>query len=101
MLLNLDLSDLAAEDLENMLSFSYSRFGYAQTQKYFQQFQNVILELRKAPEAPPSRLVTGIPDQVSYRRANSHYIFYQIRNNTLRVSRILHTSTDYLQHLEY
>lgn len=63
----------ADQDLEGIFEFSYFRFGKSQTEKYLKSLEAHIFMLAK-----------------------SHIIFYHFNDSKLRVERVLHGKSDYL-----
>ena len=90
--MNYNLSNEAERDLENIFDFGVYRFGQSQSVKYFDRLINSLDQLCDNPRIGKSR-----PELDSRLRSfviQSHIIFYEVKNESIFILRILHHSRD-------
>ena len=83
----------ADKDLEDILAFSFSKFGEVQTIKYFKNLEAHIFKLANNPyigKAQPE-----IEKTIRNFVYESHIVFYHFDDSKLRVERVLHGRSDY------
>jgi toxin ParE1/3/4 len=90
-----DISELAAEDLEDIFDYTAAEFGVSQAVVYVGEFEDSFEALAANPELGRQRneIRKGIRSLVK----NSHVIFYCIIKNRVRMLRILHVSRDLIR----
>jgi toxin ParE1/3/4 len=90
----LELTDRAALDFRDILSYTLQNWGDEQLVKY----RDLIAESFAAIVNNPQ---IGRDDILPYRRfkAGQHFVFYRVNESTITVIRILHSRSDFLRHL--
>ncbi len=92
------LSKEAANDIDNILTYSITHFGLENAEAYYQSLDNCLELLGRNPE-----MGTAVDDlRKAYRcfQHESHIIFYIPREQDILIVRILHTHMDHDRHLE-
>jgi toxin ParE1/3/4 len=91
------LSKAASTDLEEIYIYGYVHFGEAQADDYAQSLENQIGIICENPRI--GRLDSRVNPAVRRFECESHVIFYDIVDDCISISRILHGATDYVQYL--
>lgn len=92
------LSEKAADDLESILDYSYSNFGVAVMQDYYDSLESCFYTLVKNPDLG-LRVKHISPDYHCFHH-RSHLIFYQKSKQGVFIVRLLHQSMDAPQHFK-
>lgn len=87
----------AKNDLKNIWIYTFSEYGEAQADQYYD-------ELIQAMERLSTNPSIGIPCdfiRLGYRQyhINKHCIFYRLGKDKIRVVRVLHQSMEFKKHL--
>jgi toxin ParE1/3/4 len=90
----LELTDRAALDFRDILSYTLQTWGDDQLIKYRDLITESLDSIAKNPQI-------GRDDIAPYRRytAGKHFIFYRVNESTITIVRILHSRADFLRHL--
>lgn len=95
--MRLRLSAIADADLNNLYERGYDDFGELQADRYYDGLLDAFERIRLHPRAARTRLVEGHEFRV--RRYRSHSIVYQIVEDTIVITRVLHGAQDLKRHL--
>lgn len=87
-----DLTEQAAQDLEDIFDYTASEFGIDQAITYVGEFEGAFESLAANPELGRER--AEIRKDLRSLVKNSHVIFYRIVKKRVRILRILHASRD-------
>ncbi len=96
-MLRLEVSARARQDLAEIRDYSRSEFGHATGDTYLLGFDKHFERLMDFPE-----LGVAVPDDTHGRRMfryRSHFVFYRVDGQNLKIVRILHIARDAQQHL--
>jgi toxin ParE1/3/4 len=102
----LAISATAQRDIDSLLTFSRQRFGEVRAEKYEALLFSAFIDIRNDPNRPGVRtdveLQTGIrlyhlrsvlrPQRLV--RSPRHWIAFKVRNDQIRVVKVLHESMD-------
>ena len=91
------LSEKAAEDLENILDYSYVNFGMLVMQDYYDSLDKCLNTLDRNPDLGLKTEYVSLNYRCFYHR--SHMIFYKKSAHGIYIVRLLHKSMDVSQHL--
>lgn len=86
------LTNEADNDLSEIFDYSEYGFGFDQAVKYLERFSFLFKEICKNPKIGKMRSELG--SELFCLPEKNHLIFYRITNNTIIISRILHSSRD-------
>ncbi len=92
------LTDEAAKDVEQILSYSVDNFGIKQAEHYFDALKDCILLLADNPNIGYS--ADDILPEYFRFPYESHVIFYKKFNSSILVVRILHERMDSKLHIK-
>ena len=92
------LSKEAANDIDDILSYSITHFGLEQTETYYQSLDNCLELLGNNPERGAS--VDDLRKGYRCFQHESHIVFYIPREHDILIVRILHRHMDHDTHLE-
>lgn len=93
-----DLTEQAAQDLEDIFDYTANEFGGAQAVTYVSEFEGAFENLAANPELGRER--TEIRNGLRSLVKNSHVIFYRIVKKRVQIIRILHASSDFITFLK-
>jgi toxin ParE1/3/4 len=91
------LSPRARADLDDIWSFSATRWGESQAERYLRQLQRAIEAIANSPKLGPS--CDDIREGYRRFRVGSHVVFYRQTAHGVEIVRILHGAMDFDQHL--
>ena len=91
------LSPRAQSDLEEIWSYTESRWGFDQAETYIRELQRHIETVAAHPASgkPCPEVRAGYHKY----RAGSHFLFYRITSGGVDVVRVLHERMDFGRHL--
>lgn len=93
-----ELSVEADIDLEDILEYSYTEFGFDQAENYLTELLEAFYQLSVNPELGRNR--DEIKVDLRSFPINQHVVFYRIlKENHIRIVRVLHGSRDMPKHL--
>ena len=84
----LELSDEAYDDLVNIQSYTYRKYGENQWQEYGKDLDKGMTQLLEHPFSGHTR--PDIPDGYQAFGVHEHVMIYRIENKTIYLVRILH-----------
>lgn len=94
---NLQFSQQASHDIDEIYLYGLINFGEEQVDLYVSKMKNFLEMMRSNPEI--GRLDTRVNPAIRRFDFESHVIFYDISNNDIIIVRILHGSMDFVNHL--
>ena len=97
-MLKYKLSVPAKNDLEDIFDFGVLKFGNAQSLKYLEELEKIILLLSDNPEIGRSR--NDIKQDLVCYSYKSHIIFYRIYAKHIRIIRVLYGGRDLVKFLK-
>jgi plasmid stabilization system protein ParE len=86
--LELSISDLAANDLEEISRFSTEQWGEDQALRYVEKLYEVLHRLTRFPLSGHTLEGPKLPTRASL--VESHVLIYQITNSEVQILRIVH-----------
>lgn len=95
--MRLRLSAAADLDLQALYERGFDDFGEAQADRYYDGILDAFERIRLHPRAARTRLVEGYEFRVLPYR--SHSIVYQIVEDVIVITRVLHGAQDLKRHL--
>lgn len=96
----LHLSPSAAEDLENILRYTFNKWGIYQFEKYFAIFEQAFDSLKLDPGNSAVLRREELFDGCRSIRTGHHVVFFRIIGQDVEIVRILHERIDFAQHFE-
>ena len=87
----------ARRDQDNISRYTLERWGRAQLLSYVGGLLDALDAIAASPKV--GRLVTGLPRVYRRYPYGSHFIFYTVNDDTIRIVRILHQRMDAERHL--
>lgn len=89
------LSNLAVEDIENILGYTLKTWGNSQFENYYSLIQSTLDEIGSNPYCPTcykrEELFIGCITKIF----GKHIVFYRVANMRVEVVRILHQQMDF------
>ncbi len=95
---NLELTEVAQNDLEAILSYTALEWSGQQADIYFAVIEKGLQMIQGNPDL--GRAKHGISERIKGYKAGKHIIFYRLEGRTVYVIRILHGSMNYPTHLD-
>jgi toxin ParE1/3/4 len=95
--MRLQLSPMAAVDIEWIHEYTATEWGEGQAKKYVHAIWDALEGLQEAPER--WRLRPDIYPGARVRDCGSHLIIYRIRNDAVQISRVLHKAMNLKAHI--
>ena len=95
--MRLRLSAFADTDLKGVYERGWDNFGEAQADRYYDGLLDAFERIRLHPQAARKRIVEGHEFRV--RRYKSHSIVYQLLDDEIVITRVLHGAQDLKRNL--
>lgn len=99
LMLNIQLTQAAERDLQNIATYTLKNFGYAQAQKYYSGLSSAIDTLTEFPSLGTSQ------DEIKLglRRFiyQLHSIYFSVDDGDLLIYRVLNQKQDPLRHIHF
>jgi toxin ParE1/3/4 len=96
----LHLSPAAAEDLENILQYTFDTWGENQFVLYHNIFQETFNTILADTEGHLSKCRDELFPLSRSIRSGHHVVFFRLRKNNIEIIRILHERMDFLRHMD-
>lgn len=93
----LELSAKAAADIDDILDYTYARFGAAQAESHYDSLRRCFQMLRENPAI--GRLRTAVQPPLRSHHHRKHIVFYDILEDHILIVRVLHERMDIERHL--
>lgn len=90
------LTPAAAADLEDIWTFTVSRWSADQADSYVRSIVNVIRSIADGDLS--GRDISDLRPGYFRAAAGSHFIFYRVAESEIHVTRVLHKRMDHLRH---
>jgi toxin ParE1/3/4 len=96
-MLRIRVSRAALQDFEAIALYTDAQWGRDQRLRYMTEIENRLVDLRRHPQAAPSR--ADIRGGYRAARVASHVIYFQVVGDCLELVRVLHARMDPTRHL--
>lgn len=93
----LEFSEEAKDDIDQINLYTLTTWGEQQLAVYASLLDEAFCEIAENPEIGRRR--EGLPKQFKGYKVGKHVVFYLVRDNTVFVVRVLHSSMDFANHL--
>lgn len=96
----LHLSPAAAEDIENILRYTFDTWGEKQFELYHTILQQTFNSILADPEGPFSKSRDELFPSSRSIRAGHQVVFFRLRKKNIEIIRIFHEKMDFLRHMD-
>tara|TARA_B100001167_G_scaffold85440_1_gene51477 strand:- start:1443 stop:1739 length:297 start_codon:yes stop_codon:yes gene_type:complete len=96
-MMRINFTKQASLDVDEMYLYGLINFGETQADLYSEKIKNGLKTIQANPEI--GRLITSVNPAVRRFDFERHVIFYDINDDEILITRIIHCSMDYIRHL--
>lgn len=97
--MNIKLTRLAEEDIDDIRIYTIKNWGYAQAEKYIDFIEDAYKIIQDNPYTLQSKQRNDLLENCRVLYVRKHVIIYLVEKELIAILRILHQSMDYKRHL--